>query len=635
MKESAHRPDKKLIFSENFDSEQGVRSRGGISTDVTFENGVGSFNGTSSRILYSFFTKSKPYSIRIKYTRLNPISNCILIDFRVPFDGILSGSIYQQDNTFIPESGTIYIDGVLTNVWSTSTKEIIVSGMVINTKGFYLCCNNAATGQFLDADIDLVEIYSGTLTADEVKNLYENKRYKAPVLNHALQYGEDIITGWSNYGGSFETLITDGKLITSAINSSAWGGTYSNNLGAVSPGDKIKVTYTLGLNSGIITYAYIGTISFTAVSQLDSLPISGTHTVEFVIHTANSSSYLLFEANNGNCNFNISSITVQRSVVNETKVILDVNAFDGVARNKLSAETYKELITDGFNNSGWVLTTGASILNGVCRFINFPYVSYIQNNLSLVTGKYYRLTFTIKNYVKGYLRWFGNGFYAENFISNGVFTFDFTADYPVIYCYNIEVEGATFDMENISIKEIIPSVVCTDVAVVKEGSINVMKFNGYTSEIICGSYDPLISDNTIVLWVNPKKYNNSWGGNAFLFTNGIILIILTGSSYILFSRDGGTHWLLPAPPPLNIYSCFVFVNKANGLTDVYLNGAYRSSHTALGYGIAGTVIRLGGYPANNNDVLIGHLPHSRVINGLLTSQEISQIYTSEKAIYGL
>ena len=62
--------DKHLIFRETFSSEQEVRKNGGVPTDVTFDRGVATFNGTTSKLklpkYINNFLGENVFSVRIR-----------------------------------------------------------------------------------------------------------------------------------------------------------------------------------------------------------------------------------------------------------------------------------------------------------------------------------------------------------------------------------------------------------------------------------------------------------------------------------------------------------------------------------------------------------------------------------------
>jgi len=52
MKESNRNLDTRCVFRETFNSEYAVANNGGTNTDVSLSNGIGTFNGSTSKILY-------------------------------------------------------------------------------------------------------------------------------------------------------------------------------------------------------------------------------------------------------------------------------------------------------------------------------------------------------------------------------------------------------------------------------------------------------------------------------------------------------------------------------------------------------------------------------------------------------
>ncbi len=175
MKEAKQSPYKP-IFRETFNSESSVLRNGGSITAVTFENGVAKFNGTNSHInypkisngTYTFRFRVKPKSFGVR----NFFFDCR----NTPVSG--EGVIYIENETIFRTSGTRYVDGVESAKFYLHNTELVVSGMTIQTGGEP---RNALIGsrntliEAFNGDIDLVEIYSGTLTPEEVSNLYNDR----------------------------------------------------------------------------------------------------------------------------------------------------------------------------------------------------------------------------------------------------------------------------------------------------------------------------------------------------------------------------------------------------------------------------------------------------------------------------
>lgn len=173
MKESLSAIPKQPIFRETFTDEQTTRLNGGVPTAVTYSNGIGTFNGTTSFVSYS-----KPlngtYSIRFKFYTYNVAIGAI----KMLFDSRLNsgiGTIYDSSGILSISSGTRYINGIAADALSNTTTEIIVTGMSL-VGATSLIGRNFLNYAWSNNSIELFEIYDYTLTANEVKNLYEGKR---------------------------------------------------------------------------------------------------------------------------------------------------------------------------------------------------------------------------------------------------------------------------------------------------------------------------------------------------------------------------------------------------------------------------------------------------------------------------
>jgi hypothetical protein len=167
---SRYSPYSNLVFRQVFNSESDVIANGGTSTNVVFEKGYAKFNGTSSGIVYPI-NFNGTYSFRVKFkTATSFASSQYLFDLR---KGTGTGYAYVTDVDIV-STGTEYSNGVASTS-SVNVKEIILSGMAVTSKELTLGRRTAPFTSHLLANIELFEIYQGTLTAQEVKNLYENK----------------------------------------------------------------------------------------------------------------------------------------------------------------------------------------------------------------------------------------------------------------------------------------------------------------------------------------------------------------------------------------------------------------------------------------------------------------------------
>ena len=208
-KESLHTFEKSVIFRETFNSEFDVRKNGGDPVDVSFSDGIGSFNGSSSNIKYSPKNIGKEFTIRMKIKILTP-------EISYLFTGGLNGaSSTTHGFYFISDTTTFHRIGIsaagssrlgttggitgIVGEWHDITFSI---SKVNNFVKFYLDDIDVGSDTYIPAldsllndfiaigartfysaeyaniDIDLLEIYNTALTAEEVANLYNNISYR-------------------------------------------------------------------------------------------------------------------------------------------------------------------------------------------------------------------------------------------------------------------------------------------------------------------------------------------------------------------------------------------------------------------------------------------------------------------------
>ena len=180
MKEALTSPYKP-IFREPFLDEQSVRSNGGVPTGIAIEKGIGKFTG-SGNIIYNL-PFNGTYTIRVIFKEPVDFSSSEYIcDFRKD-TGV--GYIYCGSNTIMISSGKRYVNG------SPSTspigmKELVASGIAISSTELTMGSRTGGVANRLTKDLELFEIYQGTLTASEVKNLYDNDWNKEFISSNLL-----------------------------------------------------------------------------------------------------------------------------------------------------------------------------------------------------------------------------------------------------------------------------------------------------------------------------------------------------------------------------------------------------------------------------------------------------------------
>lgn len=140
-------------------------------SNVTISNGVMMFAGDGYIKLPKILNGT--YSIRIRFTSIDPSVGKYLIDFRNA-DGTGTGYIYFSDaSTLSSTSGEMYVGGFASSTVDTTTKEVVVSGIAIKCFEIFVGSkyDGSVGGTF---EIDFVEIYNTTLSYHEIVLLNTN-----------------------------------------------------------------------------------------------------------------------------------------------------------------------------------------------------------------------------------------------------------------------------------------------------------------------------------------------------------------------------------------------------------------------------------------------------------------------------
>ena len=168
----------------------------------------------------------------------------------------------------------------------------------------------------------------------------------------------------------------------------------------------------------------------------------------------------------------------------------------------------------------------------------------------------------------------------------------------------------------------------TNVGVFKEGRNHVMEFNGTDSLINCGTIDTLVGDKSFVLWLKGYEYS---GPDTYLIGNTVFALAFdTPNSQLYITSDGGGTvanecYVLP----LDRYTCVAVVRTAAGLVDFYENGVLLYSGLDTGIPEEGTDIKINIEPTSFR----GLMNDVRVYDGLLSAEEVSQLFTESRAKY--
>jgi hypothetical protein len=184
--------------------------------------------------------------------------------------------------------------------------------------------------------------------------------------------------------------------------------------------------------------------------------------------------------------------------------------------------------------------------------------------------------------------------------------------------------------------ELVDEVANTDIDIFKDGDIRTILCNGSTSLVDAGDYSDLVGDITVLAWVNPFTYGEGSGfENGRVLDNGKLYIALRNTNVFRVSSDGDVTKAHSGSDSVKLYQwqSVVVTRTAAGVVNIYVDGELSgSADQATGTPVAGTNIIIG----NNNAgarTWDGKLSDIRIVRGLLTPNEISQVFTSEKANY--
>ena len=177
-KESLYKTDRDLIYHNGMWDEQSVARTQGISSgDVTYAQGISTFS-TNGKITYS-----------------KPIYGVKSVRVIVDLDSVTAGDILQLSATHSIEYGaatltatgfsspTIYVDGVAGSTITTNKAEVVVTtATAFDADDFVI----GYAGAYLEGSIEVVGLYSSTLSSAEVANLFSNSRHHEPVLDDTI-----------------------------------------------------------------------------------------------------------------------------------------------------------------------------------------------------------------------------------------------------------------------------------------------------------------------------------------------------------------------------------------------------------------------------------------------------------------
>ena len=168
--------DKQMVFQEQFTSEYDLIKNGGTSTDITYAYGQATYNGTTSKANYNL-NLNGVYSVRIRCNPTSFTATRYLFDARgTNDDGVGRVRASSPNGVIVTTSGTVYVNGAATTSTTAGVNnEIVITGITLSqgtgANKTLIGSEKGGVSEFLGT-IDLLEVYSGTLTPSQVENMF-------------------------------------------------------------------------------------------------------------------------------------------------------------------------------------------------------------------------------------------------------------------------------------------------------------------------------------------------------------------------------------------------------------------------------------------------------------------------------
>ena len=191
--------------------------------------------------------------------------------------------------------------------------------------------------------------------------------------------------------------------------------------------------------------------------------------------------------------------------VNAQGLVEDVQILSGnlVSNGDFSQEG-AELVTNGnfATDTDWTKGSGITISGGSANFTGVANAN-INQNAGLVTGKTYKIVFTVSNYVSGDIDYNVGGATRQGAISaNGTYTDYVVSDSgQVLYFQSDQTLGFVGSIDNVSVKE-----VGQDWTVTNSDANNYVVFNGSTARLKFLNLSPITVLNATAPYEAGKKY---------------------------------------------------------------------------------------------------------------------------------
>jgi hypothetical protein len=261
-----------------------------------------------------------------------------------------------------------------------------------------------------------------------------------------------------------------------------------------------------------------------------------------------------------------------------------------------------------------IVVTGIAITGAVDRIIlgNVLALNYGMPNIKIELFEIYNYTLTAQEVANLY----NNARYEGIQYASGVTEI-------------LNVDGTNGVIEN----KWNSTITNTNVTVARDGNVYAMESSVLSSNLNCGSYDTLLGNKTLIIWIKPWFTTSSGPGSINIVTNGqfILQIDRGGSNRFFFSRS---NFVSPFVSGGNIQNMtwqqIVVTSTSTGVSLMYQNGILIGTGTVQ-TPVAGGNILLG----NGQTVGKARFAKVRIIDGILSAQEVSQLFSSERGTFNV
>lgn len=403
------------------------------------------------------------------------------VDFLIEFRGLGGtgvGYIYINANTstISVSSGTVYVDGVAgTTISVGQWHHIVVTGITLNITESLLFGRQYPGAHYLDGDMSQVGLWNSTLTADEVSSLYNHGLPIDLTTDQAAYASSSNLVGyWRMGSGTLDSypVIFDQTNATLGLEMLSQPVDLQTDFTAVN-GASFTDANTLVTTGGSVE-GFTKT-SFLTLGRTYKLIIAGTTTSSGFTLGNTTGGGNEYGSGFGTHYFTASDNTafwLRQNTAGTTNItsftLKEVQGNPAIMTNQTSTDIengspYANIVQDSDfseDSSDWSVGTGWQILNGKAN-VNATSFADLTQNIGTITGKTYRISYEVSNYVTGSVKvMLGYGSTPElptlTATADGVYTVETTANTTNPHNVYVSTKTSTtqLSIDNVTVEEV-------------------------------------------------------------------------------------------------------------------------------------------------------------------------------------